>query len=113
MAVAEHPDAPDRLKWDEICSRYPEQFVCLIDIAKDAPRSPVVVSARVIGHGATRAAAFEPMRSFSTPYPKHAVRYTGECIEPFIRPSLVLDEDALAILNEPFTVLRIACDGPA
>lgn len=108
MAVAEHPAAPNRLTWDEICSRYPDQFVCLIDIAKDAPRSPVIVSAQVVGHAATRDAAFEPMLAMPTPRPKHAVRFTGgECMAPYMRPSLVIDDDALAILNEPFKVVRI------
>lgn len=105
--MVEHPAAPDRLTWDEICARHPDQFVCLIDIVKDAPRSPVIVSARVVGHGDTRAVAFEPMRTLPVPYPKHAVRFTGERLEPFIRPSLVLDDEALEILNEPFEVLRI------
>lgn len=113
MAVAEHPAVPDRLTWDEICSRYADQFVCVVDIVRDAPGSPVIASARVVGHGATRDAAFEPMRSLSTPYPRHAVRYTGECTEPFLRPSLVLDEETLAILNEPFTVLGVVRDDEA
>lgn len=107
MAVAEHRAPPDRLSWEEICARYPNQFVCLVDMVKDAPRSPAIASARVVGHGATRDVAFEPVRALPVPRPMHAVRYTGECAEPYLRPSLVLDEDALAILNEPFKVLRI------
>jgi hypothetical protein len=107
MAVAEHRASLDRLTWEEICARYPNQFVCLVDMVKDAPRSPGIASARVVGHGVTRDVAFEPVRALPVPHPMHAVRFTGECPEPYLRPSLVLDEDALAILSAPFKVLRV------
>lgn len=89
------------LRWPEICRRYPDQYVCLVDIARAELRSPEIVSARVVGRGATQEAAFEPIRELGERYPRFAVRYTGVCTEPLIRPSLVIDDDALALLTEP------------
>jgi hypothetical protein len=32
-------------------------------------------------------------------YPRHAVRFTGVCTEPLIRPSLVIDDETLELLR--------------
>lgn len=40
------------LPWAEICARYPDQYVCLVDIVHPPLRSPEIISARVVGHGA-------------------------------------------------------------
>jgi hypothetical protein len=42
------------LTWAEICARYPDQFVCLIDVVPVERWSPAIASARVAGHGLTR-----------------------------------------------------------
>ena len=88
--------------WAELCRRYPDQYVCSVDIVRAEPRSPEIVSARlVVGHGGTHEAAFEPIRELGERYPRFAIRYTGVCTEPLIRPSLVIDDDVLALLAEP------------
>jgi len=89
------------LAWAEICARYPDQYVCLVDIVRLALRSPEIITARVVGHGATHDAAFDPIRDLGEQYPRFAVRYTGTCTEPLIRPSLVIDDETLEILAEP------------
>jgi hypothetical protein len=71
------------------------------DIVRAELRSPEIVSARVVGHGVTQEAAFEPIRELGEQYPRFAIRYTGVCTEPLIRPSLVIDDDSLALLAEP------------
>ena len=91
----------DPLPWAEICARYPDQYVCLVDVLHPPLRSPEIITARVVGHGATHGAAFEPIRDFGERYPRFAVRYTGICTEPLSRPSLVLDDETLALLAEP------------
>lgn len=95
------PDETGPLPWAEICARYPDQFVCLVEIVHPPLRSPEIVTARVVGHGATHDAAFVPIRDLGERYPRFAVRYTGVCTEPLIRPSLVIDNETLEILAEP------------
>ncbi len=87
------------LPWAEICAQYPDRFVCLIDIVRAEPRSPEIKAARVVGHGPTHDAAFEPIRDLSERYPRFAIRFTGTCTEPLIRPSLVLDDETLELLR--------------
>lgn len=89
------------LPWAEICARYPEQYVCLIEIVHPPLRSPEIITARVVGHGDTHDAAFEPIRDLGERYPRFAIRYTGVCMEPLIRPSLVLDDETLELLAKP------------
>lgn len=87
------PDATEPLSWAEICARYPDQFVCLVDIVHPTLRSPEITSARVVGHGATDDEAFEPIRDLDRRYPRFSVRFTGVCSEPLIRPALVIDDE--------------------
>jgi len=87
----------------EICARYPDQHVCLVDIVHPPLRTPEIITARVVGHGATHDAAFEPIRDLGERYPRFAIRYTGVCTEPLIRPSLVIDDETLELLAKPLT----------
>jgi hypothetical protein len=89
------------LPWAEICARYPDQFVCLVDIVRPERLHPQILSARVVGHGSTHDAAFEPICELDKKHPRFAIRFTGTCTEPLIRPSLVLDDEALELLAEP------------
>lgn len=83
------------LPWAEICARYPDQYVCLVDIVHPALRSPEIISARVVGHGATDDDAFEPIRELEQRYPRFSVRFTGVCTEPLIRPVVVIDDETI------------------
>ncbi len=89
------------LPWAKICARYPDQYVSLVDIVHPPLRSPEIISARVVGHGATHDAAFEPILELGERYPRFAIRYTGVCTELLIRPSLVIDDETLELLAEP------------
>jgi len=93
------PVETEPLAWPEICARYPDQYVCLVDIKHVELRSPEIRTARVVGYGPTRRAAFAPIRDLSAKYPRHAVRFTGICTEPLIRPSLVIDDEILEPLR--------------
>jgi hypothetical protein len=100
------PIETEPLPWVEICARYPDQFVCLVDIVRPERLHPQILSARVVGHGPTHDAAFEPIRELDKKYPRFAIRFTGTCTEPLIRPSLVLDDEALELLAEPLKFVR-------
>jgi hypothetical protein len=101
MYVAEQlvPVATEPLSWAEICARYPDQFVCLVETIRVELRSPVIKTARVVGHGPTHDAAFEPIRDLDVQYSRFAIRFTGICSEPLIRPSLVIDDETLELLR--------------
>jgi hypothetical protein len=93
------PEETEPLAWSEICTRYPAQYVCLVDVDRDELGSPVIKTARVVGHGPTRKAAFEPVSSIDRRHRRFAVRFTGICTEPLVRPSLVIDDEDLEILR--------------
>lgn len=89
---------PEHLSWAEICLRYPDQYVCLVNVERREVRSPEISTARVVGHGSTHDAAFAPVRNLAKRYPRCAIRYTGVCSEPLIRPTLV-DDETLELLR--------------
>jgi hypothetical protein len=91
--------ATEALSWAEICVRYPGQFVCLVEIVRVETRSPEIKTARVVGHGPTHDIAFEPIRDLNVRYPRFAIRFTGICSEPLIRPSLVIDDETVELLR--------------
>jgi hypothetical protein len=103
MDAAEQIDSIESrpLSWTEICARYPDQYVCLVDVVRPERLHPTILSARVVGHGNTHDAAFEPIQDLDKQYPRFTIRYTGVCTEPLIRPSLVLDDGDLELLAEP------------
>lgn len=108
MDAAQQIESPETgpLSWAVICARYPDQYVCLVDVVRPEPLHPTILSARVVGHGTTHDAAFEPIRGLDERYPRFEIRYTGVCTEPLIRPSLVLDDEALELVAEPLTLRR-------
>ena len=92
------PREPEPLPWAEICARYPDQFVCLIDVVAVEPRSPEIHTARIVGRGPTRRATFDPIRN-TRMYSRWSVVFTGECTRPLRRPTLILDDEALKSLS--------------
>lgn len=98
------PEPGESLRWAEIRARYPDQYVCLVDIVPVELRSPEIKTARVVGHGPTRRAAFDPIREHAGRYRTHAVRFTGVCTTPLIRPALVIDDEILEFLHCNFEV---------
>ena len=42
------PDETEPLRWAEICTRYPDQYVCLVDVVRPPLRSPEILTARTI-----------------------------------------------------------------
>jgi hypothetical protein len=57
------------LTWAAICERYPDQWVCLVEIDWTHPRDFEFRTARVIGHGKTRRAPLEQARVWWDRYP--------------------------------------------
>lgn len=91
------PIETEPLTWVEICALYPDQFVCLVDVRPVEPRSPEIRTARIVGYGPTRRAAFDPIRD-TRKYSRWSIVFTGECTKPLRRPTLILDDEALKSL---------------
>jgi len=83
----------DPLTWAEICERYPDQQVCLVEIDRIHPRGLDFRTARVVGHGKTRYEAFEQGRAWRDRYTELGCRFTGRARLSLVRPSLVLDDE--------------------
>lgn len=53
------PTISEPLTWDQICARYPDEWVCLVEIDRPEPQNFEFRTARVVGHGKTRREPFE------------------------------------------------------
>ena len=72
------PKISEPLSWPAICERYPDQFVCLVEIDRIRPREFEFRTARVIGSGKTRREPLEQARAWWTRYPSigfYSTRY--------------------------------------
>jgi len=78
------------LSWAEICARYPDQYVCLVDVAKVEPHSPAIATGRVAGHGPTRRDASAIIRN-DLRYTAWTVVFTGKPTKPLRRPPVYFD----------------------
>lgn len=64
------------LTWQQICERYPEQWVALVEMDWNE-ETDEFTTARVAGHGATRAAPYAQMRCAGLRYEQVGHFYTG------------------------------------
>ena len=79
MAYAERaPDPPEeRLTWQEICRRYPNEWVALAEVDWLDDVSLEFRSAIVAGHGPRRTDPLDQTRSSRSRYPSMAHYFTG------------------------------------
>jgi hypothetical protein len=78
------PMISEPLTWEQICERYKEEWVCLVEMDQIHPNSFDFRTARVVGHGKTRRDPFVQAR----PWREH---YTE--IGHFFAGPPVMDED--------------------
>lgn len=62
------PFISEPLAWDEICDRYPDEWVCLVEIDEINETDFEFRTARVVGHGKTRAAPYNQARPYLEQY---------------------------------------------
>ena len=84
---------------DGICIQYPDQYVCLVDIEHAELWEPRDQDGASRGLWADASCCLPGQRSAQRENPLHAVRFTGVCTQPLIRPSLVLDDETLELLR--------------
>jgi hypothetical protein len=87
MSAAEQlaPTISEPLSWDAICTRYPNQWVCLVEMDRPDANAFEFRTARVIGHGATRRAPVEQAKRWWGTYASIGHYFTGALDAPMIR----------------------------
>ena len=75
-------DISERMTWSEICLRYPEEWVVLVEIDWVNDTDFDFRSARVAGHGTTRKAPLEQARPLQARYPSMGHFFTGRVRAP-------------------------------
>lgn len=88
-----HPIS-EPLTWAEICARYPDEWVCLVEIEREVPNGIAIRSARVVGHGKTRRAPFDQVDAAREPYKLIGHYFTGRITTSSPRPQVILDDEA-------------------
>lgn len=87
MSAAEKfaPMITEPLTWAQICERYPDQWVCVVEIVWDEPRSFQFRHARVVGNGKTRRDPLEQSKPWWDQYTSIGHYFTGKVKAPFPR----------------------------
>ncbi len=72
---------PERLLWDDICKRYPSEWVVLVDLerSKDDDEYEFGLST-VWGHSPNRREAYVVAKSAHDSFDEVACRFTGELV---------------------------------
>lgn len=79
------PTISDPLTWAEICVRYPDEWVCLVEFDRCEPSSAEFRTARVVGHGKTRREPLDQSAPWRATYQTIAHFFTGEMRFPISR----------------------------
>jgi hypothetical protein len=77
VAVASTPPVTEPLTWQQICERYPDQWVCLVDFDDIKDTDLEFRTARVIGAGSTRRAPYDQARPWLAGYEEVGHFFTG------------------------------------
>jgi hypothetical protein len=95
MSAAEvlAPEISEPLTWVEICTRYPDEWVCLVEMDRVHPFGFEFRSARVVGHGKTRRAPVDQAMRWRSHYDSIGHYFTGRIDVPSLRSRLVLDDE--------------------
>ena len=70
------PFISEPLTWEQICERYPNEWVCLVEVDQINDTDFDFRTARVVGHGKTRRAPFEQARPWREQYEEMAHYFT-------------------------------------
>ena len=103
MSAAEvlAPEISPPLTWGEICARYPDEWVCLVEIDFTHPSGLEFRSARVIGHGKTRRAPFDQAGAWRAQYEEIGHFYTGHIVERPLRPVVIINDETRDAFRYP------------
>ena|SRR5450432_756480 len=93
VAEALGPAISEPLSWVEICERYPDQHVCVVEVDLIRPGGLHFHTARVAGHGQTRRQAFEQAAPWWAQHSVIGHYFTGQVALNYIRPNIILDDE--------------------
>jgi len=95
MSAAEKiaPTITEPLTWSQICEFYPNEWVCLVEIDRIHPWGFDFRTARVVGHGKTRAEPFVQAGPWWDRYEMMGHYFTGRIAERPLRPQVILDNE--------------------
>lgn len=99
MSAAEKiaPTITESLTRAEICERYPNEWVCLVEVEHET--DGMIKSAQVVGHGATPTKALEQVNVWET-YPMIAAFFTGKTTRRFPHfPRIVMTDEIRELLR--------------
>jgi 2-iminoacetate synthase ThiH len=90
-AEALAPSISEPMTWAEICERYPDQRVCLVEMDRIHSHGFEFRTARVVGHGKTRSEAFDQARRWRDHHREIGHYFTGKIKPAFPRyPRIVM-----------------------
>lgn len=81
-AQAQEPAISEPLSWDEIRARYPDEWVCLVEIGWLDDTDVAFTTARVAGHGKTSRAPLDQTRPLWGRYREIGHYFTGKIVRP-------------------------------
>lgn len=88
VAHARGPTISEPLTWAEIRARYPDQWVCLVEMDRADEDNFEFRSARVVGHGPSRRDPLDQARAFRDRYDTIGHYFTGRIAGPVLRSFL-------------------------
>ena len=95
------PSISEPMTWGEICVRYPDQRVCLVEVDRIHSHGFAFRTARVIGHGKTWREAFDQARPWRDRYMEIGHYFTGTIAPPFpCFPRIVLTDEIRELLRD-------------
>lgn len=65
------------LTWEQICARYPNQWVCLVEVDRPEPNNFEFRTARVVGYGKERRDPWKKGELWLDTYKEFGHYYTG------------------------------------
>src|SRR3954469_321539 len=81
------PTISEPLTWEQICTRYPDEWVCLVEFDGSDPGRFAFRTARVVGHDLHRRTAVEQSRPWWRTYEEVGQHFTGRTEpRPWIAP---------------------------
>jgi hypothetical protein len=84
-APAQTASISEPLTWTQICERYPDQWVCIVEVDWANDRDFEFGTARVVGHGDTRKEPIDQARSWRDRYSEIGHFFTGRVRAPASR----------------------------
>jgi hypothetical protein len=81
---ADKPFISEPLTWKQICGRYPDEWVCLVEIDRPEENNFAFHTARVVGHGKGRRDPLVQARAFRDQYDGMGHYFTGR-VQPLLR----------------------------